>query len=385
MSTTPRYYQADEPRSSSTDRKEEHNESHFQRPHRDGNQLELGVTEIAEGRLDVQRQVATSGGLAASQFRARWQTYRPEWVSAFVAEFFGVFYFTIMGTMSTAVYIFGAAEGQPGLASIFQIGLAYALGITFAIVVGAMSSGGHFHPAITLCQVVFKGFPLKKAPMYIFAQLLGGFCAALVTYLCNREPIQMIDAGLRLAGKEAQIYSAAGPAGIIALFPVAGRSYGTMFANEFFANLVIGLVIWACLDAQNIFVSPTVVPFTIGLVYATVVWGFITGGIALNTARDLGARFACGAIWGSKCFPPKYTALAALTNILATFCAVAIYTFLLSDSRRPPAPIALGHLMEEEKQMHLHATRTHEELMERKGADGSGGLIKRMTTSKSNA
>lgn len=191
----------------------------------------------------------------------------------------------------------------------------------------------------------------------------------------------MIELGFRLKGQEAAIFSSQGPAGIIALFPAAGRSYGTMFANEFFANFVIGLVIWACLDAQNIFVSPTVVPFTIGLAYAVVVWGFITGGIALNTARDLGARLACGALFGSQCFPPKYTALAALTNIPATFAAVFVYTFFLSDTRRPPAPVALGHLVEEERQAHLHATRTHEELMEKRGSDG--GLVRRLTTGKS--
>lgn len=76
----------------------------------------------------MQRQVAISGGLANSQFRARWQTHRPEWVSAFIAEFFGVFFFTLLGTMSTAVYIFGAVQ-EESLASVFQIGLAYALGV----------------------------------------------------------------------------------------------------------------------------------------------------------------------------------------------------------------------------------------------------------------
>lgn len=96
-------------------------------------------------------------------------------------RFFGVFSFTLFGTMSTVVYFLGEAT-EMELASFFQIGLAYALGITFAIVVGAMSSGGHFHPAITLCQVVFKGFPAKKAPFYIFAQLRGYRAAFLYPY-----------------------------------------------------------------------------------------------------------------------------------------------------------------------------------------------------------
>lgn len=89
MSATPRYYHADE-QGSSGELKDSSNDNHaaghFQRPHRENHELELGVTEIAEGRTDVQRNVAISGGLANSEFRAKWQTYRPEWLGAFVGE-----------------------------------------------------------------------------------------------------------------------------------------------------------------------------------------------------------------------------------------------------------------------------------------------------------
>lgn len=84
MSQTPRYYQADE--SSNEHKDSGGHDTGFQRPHREHHELELGVTEIAEGRTDVQRIVATSGGLANSQFRARWQTRKPEWLGAMVAE-----------------------------------------------------------------------------------------------------------------------------------------------------------------------------------------------------------------------------------------------------------------------------------------------------------
>lgn len=222
---------------------------------------------------------------------------------------------------------------------------------------------------------------MRKAPLYILAQLTGGFVAGLMVYAINREPLDLIAAGLRAQGKEAAIFSSTGPAGTIALFP-AERSYGTMFMNEFFGAMFIGLAIWSQLDAQNIFTAPTVAAWTIGMAYFVVVSGFAPGAIALNTARDVGARFACGAIYGSGCFPAKYSALAALTNIPATIFAVAIYTFMFSDSRRPPAPIALSHLLNEEKEAALYATRTHDELMEKRntnGANGEPGLFKRIS------
>ena len=137
-------------------------------------------------------------------------------------------------------------------------------------------------------------------------------------------------------------------------------------------------MIWSQLDAQNIFTSPTVAPYTIGLAFATIVWGNAYGSIALNTARDLGARFACGAIWGRECFPAKYTALAALTNIPGTLIAIAMYTFFLSDTRRPPALVALSTHLEEEKMRHWNATEAHNGLLDEriartisKGGDAS--------------
>lgn len=205
-----------------------------------------------------------------------------------------------------------------------------------------------------------------------------------MVYAINREPLDLIAAGLRAKGQEATIFSSAGPAGVMALFPAAGRSWGTMFMNEFFGSIFIAIVIWSQLDAQNIFTAPTVAAWTIGLAYFVVVSGFAPGAIALNTARDVGARFACGAIYGKECFPAKYTALAALTNIPATILGVGLYTFMFSDSRRPPAPIALGHLLNEEKEAQLQATRTHDELMEKKytsGADSGGetGIFRRIS------
>jgi glycerol uptake facilitator-like aquaporin len=56
---------------------------------------------------------------------------------------------------------------------------------------------------------------------------------------------------------------------------------------EFFVDSFIGIVFWACLDPANPFVSPTTVPYTIGLAYANMVWGFAGATISTNLARDL--------------------------------------------------------------------------------------------------
>jgi len=56
--------------------------------------------------------------------------------------------------------------------------------------------------------------------------------------------------------------------------------------------------------------------------------------VAANTARDVGGRLAAIAIWGTRASGGRYAALAALTNIPATFCAYAFYEFILKDSSR---------------------------------------------------
>lgn len=144
----PVYISAEDNKSS----EENYEHKAFQRPHRNPGQLELGATEIAEGRRDSQRQVVPSAGLANSHARHVWDNYKPNMLVAGIAEAMGVFFFTYCGQISTATYVL--SKGAVG--DILQIGIGYAMGIVFAIVVCGSTSGGHFHPAITIAQVIFK-------------------------------------------------------------------------------------------------------------------------------------------------------------------------------------------------------------------------------------
>ena len=66
-----------------------------------------------------------------------------------------------------------------------------------------------------------------------------------------------------------------GPAGIFVALPGPEQTnLGYLFFIEFFVCSFIGLVIWACIDPANPFVSPQTIPWTIGLVYAVMVSNF---------------------------------------------------------------------------------------------------------------
>lgn len=146
-----------------------------------------------------------------------------------------------------------------------------------------------------------------------------------------------------------------GPAGIIGLYTLPGANLGVVFANEFFAvshiiqispyqethllprpikDFFLGLAIWGCIDPSNFFCPPFMVPYSIGLAYAIVIWGFAPNGLAANSARDVGGRLAALTLWGTEASGGRYAAIAALTNIPATILAALFYEFFFHDSSR---------------------------------------------------
>ena len=245
--------------------------------------------------------------------------------------------FTLNSTSPLGVTAFG---------SIFQIGWAFAIGIAFAIITCAPTSGGHFNPAITICFALWQGFPIRKVPHYIFSQIFGAFMAGLLVMAMYWPEIQ--------AAKAADIekYGTAvfngGVASILCPFPNPKQTnQGYLFLLEFFADSYIGVVIWAALDPANPFVSPVSVPWTIGMAYATMVWGFAANTLSTNLARDLGTRIVAAIFFGGEAFSLDngYSWISILVNVPATVFATAYYEFLMRDSLRK---INQGHAQHED-------------------------------------
>lgn len=94
------------------------------------------------------------------------------------------------------------------------------------------------------------------------------------------------------------------------------------------------MVIWACVDPTNFYVPTSLFSVVIALGYAMIIWGYAPVGIAANTARDVGGRMMAVAIWGSKASGGPYAAIAALTNILATWVSLVVYEAIFADSSR---------------------------------------------------
>ncbi|TFY73983.1 hypothetical protein EWM64_g10029, partial [Hericium alpestre] len=171
-----------------------------------------------------------------------------------------------VGVGATAAYFFAQFLQIPIMGSLFTIGMSYAVGVAFAVMVCTSQNGGHFSPAITITFVLFKRYPVRMALRHIVAQVLGGYIACLFVYLQWKTRIAEAEAALIAQGTfEAVQFTSAAPAGILALYTPPGASLGLVFVNEFICDFVIGLVTWSVIDPTNAFVPPAVVPWAIGL------------------------------------------------------------------------------------------------------------------------
>jgi len=288
--------------------------------------VELGISDVLQRHIT--RHVAAQRPI--SQKRLDFEQTRPRWYREMVAECIGVFLYVYPGIASTAPFLFYL--GNAAESSIFQIGWAYAIGIAFAIIVAATTSGGHFSPAITLAFAVWQGFPWRKVPYYIVAQVFGAFLAGLLLMGQYREQFTAFEAELTAAGLP--LVGPQTPASVLCSFPLSSQNnQGYLFFIEFFVCSFIGLVIWAVLDPANPFVSPQSAPFVIGLAYGSMIWGFATITISTNLARDLGTRMVAAIFYGPTVFTFKnYAWISILVNIPATFMATGIYEMFLRDS-----------------------------------------------------
>lgn len=119
-------------------------------------------------------------------------------------------------------------------------GAAFALGIAFAIITCASTSGGHFNPAITICFAIWQGFPWRKVPHYIFSQIFGAFIAGLLMMGMYHQQLSEFETSLRAAGHTGSMVFNGGPASVLCSIPNANQTnLGYLFFVEFFVDFYI--------------------------------------------------------------------------------------------------------------------------------------------------
>ncbi|KAK5087758.1 hypothetical protein LTR05_001973 [Lithohypha guttulata] len=170
--------------------------------------------------------------------------------------------------------------------------------------------------------------------------------AGLFLMACYWPEIQAAKA-IDIAEHGTPVYNG-GVASILCSFPNANQTnQGYLFFQEFFVDSFIGIIIWACLDPANPFVTPASVPFVIGFAYTSMILGFAANTLSTNLARDLGTRIVAAIFFGGEAFSfgNGYIWISILVNVPATIFATGYYEMLMRDSLQK---IAAGHAKHED-------------------------------------
>lgn len=151
-------------------------------------------------------------------------------------------------------------------------------------------SGAHLNPAISIMLYVYRGFPLRKVPTYMFAQIFAAFVAGLISYGLYRTAIIEYSAGLSL--------SAGGTASAFITSPRHSTvDHATAFFNEFVATAFLAVVVLALGDDSNAPPGAGMSALVLGLVITVLCMAFgYNTGAAMNPSRDFGPRLALWAV-----------------------------------------------------------------------------------------
>lgn len=216
------------------------------------------------------------------QYTPRWARIRHYLREPF-AEFLGTMILILFGDGVVAQVVLSKGEKGP-----YQsISWAWGVGVMLGVYVSGGISGGHINPGVTFANCLYRGFPWKKLPVYMAAQILGGFVAAFIVYGNYKSAIDAYEGyNVRtVVGEHAS-------AGIFCTYPAPFLTRTGMFFSEIVATSLLMLVIFAINDSNNLAAGPLAPLILLFLIFGIgACFGWETG-YAMNTARDLGPRLA---------------------------------------------------------------------------------------------
>ncbi|KAH7914294.1 major intrinsic protein superfamily membrane channel protein [Hygrophoropsis aurantiaca] len=233
-----------------------------------------------------------------TRYPNKWSSIR-EFIREPAAEFLGTMILVIFGcggdcqvvlSSSTAV----ASSPKGGYLS---LNLGWAIGVALGVWVCGGITGGHINPAVTLALASVRGFPWKKVPFYILAQLLGGICGAGMVYGNYFHAINLYEGGR-------DIRTINGTGNLFATYAADYMTPVSCFFAEFLGSAMLIITILCVTDKHNGPPPAGLVPLVLFFVILGI--GLALGmetGYAVNPARDLGPRILTAMVgYGSAVF-----------------------------------------------------------------------------------
>jgi glycerol uptake facilitator protein len=252
----------------------------------------------------------------------------------FLGELIGTFMLVLFGCGSVAVTVlFGAHQG------LFQIAMAWGIGVTLAIYTTRHLSCAHLNPAVSLSMVLGGRMSACRLPTYLCAQMAGAFLAAAVLYglfsgsISNYENLHEIVRGTPESVQTAMIFGEFYPNP--GATPIAIVSFFNAFAAETVGTFLLALMIFALTEGCNVGrPDDRLAPLFIGLTVASIICLLAPLTQAgLNPARDLAPRlFAWMAGWGRAAFPDAkcgFLVIYVMGPILGAVAASVLFVRIL--------------------------------------------------------
>jgi glycerol uptake facilitator protein len=234
------------------------------------------------------------------------------------------FYAELIGTMF--ILIFG--NGVCAMNNLFNLGgytnitFGWGLAVFIGIIVSNRISGAHLNPAITIALAISKRFPWHKTPIYILAQMIGGFVGALIVYIFFKAKIMLIDPQLTNS------------AGIFTTFPAINDFYSGFFAEVIASSLLI-FGILSIVEHFNQDKAGFLAPFAVSALIVAI--GMSLGamhGYAMNPARDFSPRLLV-TILGFKHNGLNDGSMVWITPVVAPVLGTIIGTFIYDITLKP--------------------------------------------------
>ena len=263
-----------------------------------------------------------------------------------MAEIIGTWLMVFAGTAVVAAAVLAGAQ-----VGIWQVAVAWALGVSMAIYLTAAVSGAHLNPAVSLAFAIFRpsDFPLRLLLPYWASQMVGGILAGLSVLLLYGSYIRRFEEnhGLDRGEPGSQLSSmmfgeyfpnpglaGTGEAAQALVSPLGAA------AVEAVGTGILVLMIFALVDPRNSTLPfKPLAPIFIGLTVALVISMLapLTMG-GWNPARDFGPRlvsFFAG--WGEVAIPgPSGGFWAYIVGpLIGGPLGAAVYEYLIRPSLPP--------------------------------------------------
>lgn len=157
----------------------------------------------------------------------------------------------------------------------------------FASLISGRISGAHINPAGTFALALAGEFRWALVPIYMVAQYLGGFLAALLLYVNYAEGINELDGGVRSTYGDPLRSSG----GIFATYPGQFISIWGSLLDQTLGTFIFFYALSAITDTKNSGLEKRFQPIAISFAVCGICMAFLPNcGAIFNPARDVAPR-----------------------------------------------------------------------------------------------